>query len=199
MFNQDLVQIFMNIDQNYHDKNSETQIIDIIEACLLTASSPITVAQLMKIFDDNISQHIVESLLIQLQHKYLNSGIELVKIADAYRFRSKIEYQMYVNKLHAVKPPKYSRSIMETLAIIAYKQPITRGEIEEIRGVTVNSNIIQILNERGWIEVIGYKQVPGKPELLGTTSKLLEDLSINSLQDLPQLDTALHTGEHLNG
>ncbi|MBP9742942.1 MAG: SMC-Scp complex subunit ScpB [Burkholderiales bacterium] len=171
----------MNLESPYNHE------IAVIEACLLTATAPITAEQLIKVFEDNLSQTVIEDLILQLQQKYLTSSIELIKTATGYRFRSKVEYQRYINKLYAVKPPKYSRSIMETLAIIAYKQPITRGEIEEIRGVQVNSNIIQILNERGWIEIVGHKQVPGKPELLGTTNILLEDLGITSLHDLPPL------------
>lgn len=181
----------MNLESPY------THEIAAIEACLLTATTPITAEQLIKVFDDNLSQIVIEDLVKQLQQKYITSSVELIKTATGYRFRSKVEYQTYINKLYAVKPPKYSRSIMETLAIIAYKQPITRGEIEEIRGVQVNSNIIQILNERGWIEVVGHKQVPGKPELLGTTNALLEDLGIISLQELPPLTIPQDTSNKL--
>lgn len=170
------------------DGNSNLDhVIKVIEACLLTSNSTISSSQLVDIFDKNIPQSVIERLIFNLQQKYKDSGIELISVAGGYRFRSRLEYQTYINKLYSIKPPKYSRSVMEILAIIAYKQPVTRGDIEEIRGVAVNSNAIQALNERGWIEVIGHKQVPGKPELLATTNKLLEDLGISSLQDLPQL------------
>ena len=164
-----------------------TNIEQIIEACLLTATTPISLSQLINIFDAEIDEAVVKQALSKLEHRYANSGVEMVNVAGGYRFRSRLEFQPYLNKLYQVKPPKYSRAIMETLAIIAYKQPVTRGEIEDIRGVTINSNVIQILMERGWIEVVGQKQVPGKPELLATTSKLLEDLGLKSLEELPEL------------
>ena len=166
---------------------NNTNIEQIIEACLLTATTPISLSQLINIFDAGIDEIIVKQALSKLEHRYATSGVEMVNIAGGYRFRSRIEFQPYLNKLYQVKPPKYSRAIMETLAIIAYKQPVTRGEIEDIRGVTINSNVIQTLMERGWIEVVGQKQVPGKPELLATTSKLLEDLGLKSLEELPEL------------
>lgn len=161
----------------------------VIEACLLTASITITAIQLVELFDNQINETEIKKIITTLTEKYTNSGIELITTNNGYRFRSRIEFQHYINKLNQVKPPKYSRSIMETLAIIAYKQPVTRGDIEEIRGVAVNSNIIQTLTERGWIEIIGYKQIPGKPELLATTKKLLEDLGIDSIEMLPNSNT----------
>ena len=157
----------------------------VIEACLLTANVAITLPQLVDLFDNQISESEIKKIIINLIEKYTESGIELISTNNGYRFRSCPQFQHYINKLNQIKPPKYSRSIMETLAIIAYKQPVTRGEIEEIRGVTVNSNIIQTLTDRGWIEIIGYKQIPVKPELLATTKKLLEDLGIESIENLP--------------
>ncbi|MFN7095039.1 MAG: SMC-Scp complex subunit ScpB [Burkholderiales bacterium] len=170
------------------DLNLELSHIEqVVEVCLLTATDPISPEQLTKVFDDQVNQSVLERIIFELGQKYANKGIELLRVANGYRFRSRLEFQPYINKLYQVKPPKYSRAIMETLAIITYRQPVTRGEIEDIRGVTINSNIIQILMDRGWIEVIGYKQVPGKPELLATTTKFLEDLGITSLQELPSL------------
>lgn len=171
---------------NNTNSNNE-HITKVIEACLLTANTPIEINQIVNMFNEDIPKSTIENLIVELQQKYSNSGIELINVATGYRFRSRPEYQPYINKLYSIKPPKYSRSIMEVLAIIAYKQPVTRGDIEDIRGVTVNSQIIQVLSERGWIEVIGHKQIPGKPELLATTNKLLEDLGIKSLNDLPTL------------
>lgn len=160
-------------------------VVKVIEACLLTANAPITVIQLIDLFDNQIPEIEIKKIITTLIEKYTNSGIELITTTNGYRFRSRLEFQHYINKLNQIKPPKYSRSIMETLAIIAYKQPVTRGDIEEIRGVAVNSNIIQTLTDRGWIEIIGHKQIPGKPELLATTKKLLEDLGIESIENLP--------------
>jgi segregation and condensation protein B len=159
----------------------------VVEACLFSAVEPISVEQLVGIFDEQINSTLIKNVICDLEEKYTNSGIELLSLANGYRFRTRLELQPYLNKLHNIKPPRYSRTIMETLAIIAYRQPITRGEIEDIRGVAVNSHTVQVLIERGWIDIIGQKQVPGKPDLLATTSKFLDDLSIKSLQELPEI------------
>jgi segregation and condensation protein B len=159
----------------------------VIEACLLTANDIVDLEQLATVFDNQISNSSLEKILAEIAEDYVERGIELLKIASGYRFRSKPEYQSYLNKLYQTKPARYSRAVMETLAIIAYRQPVTRGEIENIRGVTINSTIIQTLFDRGWIEVVGHKQIPGKPELLATTSKFLDDLAIQSLEELPAL------------
>lgn len=170
-----------------------THIEKVIEACLLTATDPISLSQLSPVFDNAISNEILTRIIARLKLRYNESGLELLELSSGYRFRSKIEFQPYLNKLYQIKPPRYSRAVMETLAIIAYRQPVTRGEIEDIRGVSVNSTILQTIMERGWVEVIGQKQIPGRPELLATTTKFLEEFSIQSLQDLPPLpyiDTA---------
>lgn len=159
----------------------------VVEACLLTANDIVDLEQLATVFDNQISNSSLEKILAEIADDYAERGIELLKIASGYRFRSKPEYQSYLNKLYQTKPARYSRAVMETLAIIAYRQPVTRGEIENIRGVTINSTIIQTLFDRGWIEVVGHKQIPGKPELLATTSKFLDDLAIQSLEELPPL------------
>ncbi|MBX9598908.1 MAG: SMC-Scp complex subunit ScpB [Burkholderiales bacterium] len=159
----------------------------VVEACLLTANDIVDLEQLAAVFDNQISNSSLEKILAEIANDYAERGIELLKIASGYRFRSKPEYQSYLNKLYQTKPARYSRAVMETLAIIAYRQPVTRGEIENIRGVTINSTIIQTLFDRGWIEVVGHKQIPGKPELLATTSKFLDDLAIQSLEELPAL------------
>jgi segregation and condensation protein B len=164
-----------------------THVEKVIEVCLLTATDPISMNQLSTVFDSAIGENILNSIIDNLKLRYSESGLELLTLSSGYRFRSKIEFQPYLNKLYQIKPPRYSRAVMETLAIVAYRQPVTRGEIEEIRGVSVNSTILQTLLERGWIEVIGQKQIPGRPELLATTTKFLEEFSINSLQDLPPL------------
>ena len=160
----------------------------VVEVCLFTAAEPINIEQLIEIFDGQINSTLIKNIICDLEEKYADSGLELVSLANGYRFRSRLEFQPYLNKLYHIKPPRYSRTTMETLAIIAYRQPVTRGEIEDIRGVAANSHTIQTLLERGWIEVIGQKQVPGKPDLLATTTKFLDDLNIKSLQELPALD-----------
>lgn len=159
----------------------------VVEACLLTANDIVDHEQLAAVFDHQISHEKLRSIIEEIRQDYDEKGIELLKIASGYRFRSKPEYQSYLNKLYSTKPARYSRAVMETLAIISYRQPVTRGEIENLRGVAINSNIIQTLFERGWIEVVGHKQLPGKPELLATTNKFLDDLGIQSLEELPPL------------
>lgn len=164
-----------------------SNIKQIIEACLLTASEKVTINQFNQVFDEKIDILLLEKIIGEIKEEYLGRGIELIKVLDGYRFRSLPKFQEYINKLNQIKPPKYSRSVAEILAIIAYKQPVTRGEIEEIRGVTLNSNAIQNLMDREWIEIIGYKEVPGKPALFATTKRFLEDLGLTSLQELPPL------------
>ncbi|MCC2624933.1 MAG: scpB [Burkholderiales bacterium] len=177
--------------QNYDIDLMHTE--KVIEVCLLTATDPISLSQLSTVFDNTISEDILKNIIDNLKSRYNDSGLELSDLGGGFRFRSKILFQPYLNKLYQVKPPRYSRAVMETLAIIAYRQPVTRGEIEDIRGVSVNSTVIQTLLDRKWIEVIGQKQIPGRPELLATTVKFLEEFNLNSLQDLPPLphiDTA---------
>ena len=163
-------------------------ITPIIEVCLLTATEPLSVEQLALAFDNNVDHALIKKIIFNLSVKYTNSGLELLHLKNGYRFRSKIEYQSYLNKIYNIKPLKYSQAIMETIAIITYKQPITRGEIENIRGVTLGGNIISTLLERQWIEVVGTKEVPGRPELLATTDTFLNDLGITSLQELPNVE-----------
>jgi segregation and condensation protein B len=159
----------------------------VIEACLLTATDVIAVDQLLDVFDNQISEDTVKLIVEELASEYTDSGIELITVASGYRFRSRPEFQSYLNKLYNTKPARYSRAVMETLAIIAYRQPVTRGEIENLRGVAINSNIVQLLFDRNWIEVVGHKQLPGKPELLATTNQFLDDMGIQSLEELPPL------------
>jgi len=164
----------------------------IVEVCLLTATNPINTTQIQNLFDNQIDQQSLAAIIQDLGNEYRTKGLELLHLTNGYRFRSQLEFQPYLNKLYDVKPNKYSRTLMEILAIIAYRQPVTRGEIEEIRGVAINSNILQILFERNWIEVVGYKQTPGKPELLATTTIFLDDLGMSSLDELPTLSSVEH-------
>ena len=170
------------------DTNSELKNIkQIVEVCLLTAEDPLNAEQIALAFDKQVDTILIEKIILALAQEYVEKGMELLRLSNGYRLRSRLEFQPYLNKIYQVKPPKYSRAIMETLTIIAYRQPITRGEIEEIRGVALNNNAMQILLERGWIEVIGTKEIPGRPELLATTEKFLDELGIISLQELPAL------------
>lgn len=167
--------------------NEFSHIRQVIEACLLTANDIIDLTQISEIFDQKIPDATLLEIIHDISNDYNNRGIELIKVASGFRFRSRPEFQSYLNKLYQTKPARYSRAVMETLAIIAYRQPVTRGEIENIRGVAINSNIIQTLFDRGWIEVVGHKQLPGKPELLATTNKFLDDLGLTALEELPPL------------
>jgi segregation and condensation protein B len=164
------------------------EIKKIIHICLVTATNSINANQINLAFDNTLEIGLIEKLILQLKTEYDNQGIELLHLGDGYRLRSKLEYQSYLDKIYKNKPPKYSKSIMETLAIITYKQPITRSEIEAIRGVSTNNNALNILFENGWIEVIGNKEIPGRPELLGTTCKFLNDFGLTSINELPPIE-----------
>jgi segregation and condensation protein B len=156
----------------------------IIETALLCAQEPITAMDLTRLFTDDTSQADVETALTSIQEDWQDKGMELVHIATGWRFQSRISMREYLDRLTPEKPPRYSRAVMETLAIIAYRQPVTRGEIEEIRGVAVSSNVMKQLEDRGWVEVIGHKETIGRPGLYATTKQFLDDLSLPNLQSL---------------
>lgn len=160
----------------------------VLEAALLTSQEPLSLAELKKLSDAPLENRVIEELLEQLAQEYAASGVELNRVATGWRFRARPEMQMYLDRLSPEKPPRYSRAVMETLAIIAYRQPVTRGDIEEIRGVGVSAQILKTLEARGWIDVIGTRDVPGKPALFATTKQLLDDLNLRSLQELPSLE-----------
>lgn len=159
----------------------------VLETALLTAQEPLTVSQLKKLFTEDVKAALINDILDEIQQAWRGRGVELVKLASGWRFRARAEFTPYLNRLNPEKPPRYSRAVMETLAIIAYKQPVTRGDIESIRGVSVSTSVMQTLLERGWIEVIGHKDVPGRPGLYATTHKFLDDVGLVSLRDLPPL------------
>lgn len=159
----------------------------VLETALLTTSEPLSVAALKKLFTEELKATLINDLLDEIQQEWRGRGVELVKLASGWRFRARAEFTPYLARLNPEKPPRYSRAVMETLAIIAYKQPVTRGDIEAIRGVSVSTSVMQTLLERGWIEVIGHKDVPGRPGLYASTRKFLDDLGLNSLRDLPPL------------
>ena len=161
----------------------------IIEALLFSSSRPLNEKEILSAFDlrsPPTSSEIKEALK-SIEKKYSENSIELVKVASGYRLRIRQEYSSWVAKLWEAKPQKYSRALLETLALIAYKQPITRGEIEEVRGVSVSSQIIRTLLDRSWIKVVGHRDVPGRPALFSTTKDFLDDLNLSKLSDLPEL------------
>lgn len=169
----------------------------ILEAALLTSDSPLTLKECSRLFDENISETDLLIALSQLKSTYEPRWIELKEVAGGYRLQSKPQALPYLIRLKQEKPPRYSRAILETLAIIAWKQPASRGDIEDIRGVSVSSQMIKTLEERGWIEVVGYREVPGRPGLYATTTQFLSDFGLKSLVDLPVLSMGLGEQENL--
>ncbi|RPH58229.1 MAG: SMC-Scp complex subunit ScpB [Burkholderiales bacterium] len=159
----------------------------VIETALLCAQQPMSIAELRRLFDEEIAADTVRALLDELGLDWEGRGVQLAALATGWRFQSTPQMAPYLERLNPEKPPRYSRALMETLAIIAYRQPVTRGDIEEIRGVTVASQLIKTLEDRGWVEVIGHKDVLGRPELLGTTRQFLDDLGLRALGELPPL------------
>ena len=160
----------------------------VIETALLCAQEPLTVTDITRLFAEDVVGAEIEDVLLDLQQEWHDKGMELVHIATGWRFQSRLSMREYLDRLTPEKPPKYSRAVMETLAIIAYRQPVTRGEIEEIRGVAVSSNVMKQLEDRGWVEVIGHKETIGRPGLYATTKQFLDDLSLTNLQSLPILE-----------
>lgn len=160
----------------------------VLETALICASQPVTLRELRSLFDDVLGSDTVKDLLLDLQKDWALKGVELVQVASGWRFQSRPEMRVYLDKLHPEKPPRYTRATLETLAIIAYRQPVTRGDIEDIRGVTVNSLLIKQLEDRGWIEVIGHRETVGRPALFATTRQFLDDLGLQSLDQLPMLE-----------
>jgi segregation and condensation protein B len=167
----------------------------VLETALLCAREPMTIQGMKKLFIDDGGRHAapgvgsdtIRRMLEELRHDWQDRGIEIVSLASGWRFQSRPEMKPYLDRLSPEKPPKYSRATLETLAIIAYRQPVTRGDIEEIRGVAVNSQTIKMLEDRGWIDVIGHREVVGRPALLGTTKQFLDDLGLGTLSQLPPL------------
>lgn len=160
----------------------------VLETALICAQQPLQLRELRALFEGNLGADTLKDLLLSLQQEWTGRGVELVQVASGWRFQSRPEMRSYLDKLHPEKPPRYSRAVLETLAIIAYRQPVTRGDIEDIRGVTVNSLIIKQLEDRGWVEEIGHRETVGRPALLATTRQFLDDLGLRSLDELPMLD-----------
>jgi segregation and condensation protein B len=160
----------------------------ILEAALLTAGQPLSLDDLLKLFPSRMERTTLRMLLDELKQTWQERSLDLVQVASGYRFQAKAKYSEYISKLNPERQPRYSRAVMETLAIIAYRQPVTRGDIEQIRGVAVNPNVIRQLQEREWIDVVGQREVPGRPSLYATTKHFLDDLNLRSLAELPPFD-----------
>ncbi len=161
----------------------------IVEAALLAAPSPLPVSELRRLFDEDPGPELVRRLLEELRAEWsaAGRGAELVQLASGWRFQTRPEYQVYLDRLKEEKPPRYSRAVMETLAIIAYRQPVTRGDIEDIRGVAVSPNVLKTLESRGWVDVVGHRDTPGRPALFATTRRFLDEMGLRSLTELPAL------------
>lgn len=160
----------------------------VLETALICASQPLRVAELRTLFADELGADTIKSLLEDLQLDWAQRGVQLVQVASGWRFQSRPEMRSYLDRLNPEKPPKYTRATLETLAIIAYRQPCTRGDMEDIRGVTINSLILKQLEDRGWVETIGHRETVGRPALFATTRQFLDDLGLESLDQLPLLD-----------
>ncbi len=161
----------------------------VLETALLCSTQPVTVRDMRVLFEDALGADTLKILLEELQLDWAERGLELVSVATGWRFQSRPELRMYLDRLNPEKPPKYTRAVMETLAIIAYRQPVTRGDMEDIRGVTINTQILKQLEDRGWVEVIGHRESVGRPGLYATTRQFLDDLGLSSLDQLPLLSS----------
>lgn len=173
--------------------SNPTEAKRIIEAALLSSQEPLSLADLKRLFDDEIGPDTLRRLLDELREDWAGRAVELVNTASGWRFQTRAEFQPFVERLNPDKRPRYSRAVMETLAIIAYRQPVTRGDVEDIRGVAVSTQIIQSLESRGWIDVVGHRDTPGRPALYATTKSFLDDLGLLSLQELPPLEEIART------
>ena len=174
----------MNLQPTEHAEDMRV----VLEAALLVAPEPLTLTELKRMFEQEVPNAQLRATLEELREQWQGKGVELVEVADGWRFQTRTDMQPWLTRLKNEKPPRYSRAVLETLAIIAYRQPVTRGDIEDIRGVTVNPNIIKTLEEREWIEAIGHRDVPGRPTLFATTAHFLSDLGLRNLSDLPPLE-----------
>ena len=166
----------------------------ILETALICSTQPLPVRELRVLFDDELGADTIKSLLVELQDDWGQRGLELVSVASGWRFQSRPELRDHLDRLHPEKPPRYTRAVLETLAIIAYRQPVTRGNMEDIRGVTINSLILKQLEDRNWIEVIGHRETVGRPALYATTRQFLDDLGLASLDQLPLIETQAQQG-----
>jgi len=171
-----------------NELENSTQMKQVLEVALLTSTQPLSLDDMQKLFADRMERTTLRMLLDELKQDWETRTMELVQVATGYRFQARLEYSQFLVRLNPEKQSKYSRAVMETLAIIAYRQPVTRGDIEEIRGVAVNPNVMRQLQERDWIDVVGQREVPGRPSLYATTKIFLDDLNLRSLAELPPME-----------
>ena len=172
---------------------NSTEAKRILEAALLAATEPVPLAELKRLFDEDLGEETLGRLLDELREDWSQRAVELVNLASGWRFQTRPEFLPFVERLRTERPPRYSRAVMETLAIIAYRQPVTRGDIENLRGVGVSASVIQALEGRGWIDVVGHRDTPGRPALYATTRTFLDDLGLRSLEELPPLEEIAKT------
>ena len=173
--------------------HSPSEFKRVIEAALLASPDPLGLPELKRLFDGELSADTLRNLLTEIGEEWKGRAVELVHVASGWRFQTTTDFTPYIERLAPEKPPMYSRAVMETLAIIAYRQPVTRGDIENIRGVVVSTQIVQSLEARGWIDVVGHRETPGRPALYATTKKFLDDLGLRSLEELPPLEEIAKT------
>ena len=184
----DEVEIYLIFKNIMREPDNIIEMKQIIEAALLTAGQPLSLDELLKLFASRMERTTLRMLLDELKQDWQDKTLELVQVASGYRFQAKQHYSEFIMRLSPERQAKYSRAVMETLAIIAYRQPVTRGDIEQIRGVAVNPNVMRQLQERDWIDVVGQREVPGRPSLYATTKHFLDDLNLCSLAELPPMD-----------
>lgn len=165
-----------------------TELKNVLEVALLTSQEPLSLDDMLRLFAEKMERASLRMLLDELRQDWAGRTMELVQVASGYRFQARDEYAMFLARLNPERQAKYSRAVMETLAIIAYRQPVTRGDIEEIRGVAVNPNVMRQLQERDWIDIVGQREVPGRPSLYATTKHFLDDLNLRSLSELPPME-----------
>ncbi len=173
--------------------SSPSEVKRVIEAALLSSQEPLSLVDLKRLFEDDIGNDTLRKLLDELREEWSERAVELVSVASGWRFQTAASFRPFIERLNPEKPPRYSRAVMETLAIIAYRQPVTRGDVEDIRGVVVSTQIIQALESRGWIDVVGHRETPGQPALYATTRTFLDDLGLRTLQELPPLEEIART------
>ncbi len=192
----DVVNQPVNVEQDAHESGygpertefDIAQVKRVLEAALLSSTEPLNVAQLKRLFGGQVDADNIRKVLDELRGEWAERSIELTSVASGWRFRVRPEYQEFLDRISTEKAPRYSRAVLETLAIVAYRQPVTRGDIEEVRGVAVSPATLKALEERGWIEAIGHRETPGRPALFATTRKFLDDLNLRSLEELPPLE-----------
>lgn len=173
---------------NMKEPENIIEMKQVLEAALLTAGQPLSLDDMLKLFAGRMERTTLRMLLDELKQDWAEKTLELVQVATGYRFQARQQFSEFITRLNPERQPKYSRAVMETLAIIAYRQPVTRGDIEQIRGVAVNPNVMRQLQERDWIDVVGQREVPGRPSLYATTKHFLDDLNLRSLAELPPMD-----------